>query len=360
MIRSHGFSHRSESVPLQAIRQFLLHPGDHSGTLISQSRVDLDETGTGADLLVGIFAVRDPAHSHNGDTAAGKSVHVLEDLSAQLEEGYAAETSRFLGDVRVGGGARSLDGSVGDDKAIHALLKSHRGNVGLVLLGQVRGDLDQQRGNSTTAPILLGNSVSRSLDLRDQTLQLLAPLQGSEARSVGGGDVDDDVVSQVSKLRQSDAVIQSGILTILVLPEVNAQQRWRLVSRGFSLLSLQAEQLQVIFNCTGTKIVEAIAIDDRAQLGNAKNSWLGISGLGFGGDGSNFDEAKAKTHKSFNGFSILVESSCQTNRVAEIFIPNTSLQRGQIVTSIFGEQAELDCFNAYSVGRFGIENSSER
>src|SRR3546814_3015919 len=80
------------------------------------------------------------------------------------------------------------------------LFRSDRGDVGLVLVGQVRRDLHQQRRRRLR---------QRSHHAAEQLLELGAALQSAQARRVGRGDVDHQLVGHLGRSEERTSELQS-------------------------------------------------------------------------------------------------------------------------------------------------------
>ena len=86
---------------------------------------------------------------------------------------------------------------------------------------------------------------------------------------------------------------------------------------GFSFLCLQLSPigLDVFQNLIESLTIKSITIDDAFILQKTKHARFFIPWLCSQGDGSNFYSPKTKLHQRLNDFSVLVESSCQANRI---------------------------------------------
>ena len=83
---------------------------------------------------------------------------------------------------------------------------------------RVRRDLEQQRRRVGAARL-----DQRAVGARDQRRQRRLALQRAQAGRVGRRDVDDHVVRERSQAAGADLVVGGGVLGLLVLAEIDAE-----------------------------------------------------------------------------------------------------------------------------------------
>src|SRR5260370_10730098 len=113
-----------------------------------KSRIELNETGAGADLLVRLRGARYTSDADQHQSASCQPVHVGEESGRSRKERATAEPAWFF---RIGTdeASRTVHSRVGDNQAVDAGTTSNQGKVFLFLRGEVGRNLDQQRQPAT-------------------------------------------------------------------------------------------------------------------------------------------------------------------------------------------------------------------
>ena len=176
------------------------------------------------------------------DTLAGLG----QALGREIEQRLAGKAAGFAGIVharhRVAG-----DGGIGDDQPIEIGGEHHLGDGVERRLIQVRRDLEEHRHAH------LGLGAGRQ-HLAQQPAQRLVALQIAQARRIGRGDVDGQVIGQFGEALDAQDIVGDEILAILVGADIDAERR------------RHAQALEPGEGGVMALIVEAHAIDDAFGL----------------------------------------------------------------------------------------------
>ena len=144
VIGANNFGDIGEAVPFQVGRQVAVDGINQPRPFEYQRRIELHQRRAGADLGVGVGPRGDAADANQRQPAFGEFVEIGQHLRRRIEQGFAAESPGLV-PLAIGEGVRPLDGGVGGDDPAEALFRGHLGDVLLVVFGQVRRHLEQQR-----------------------------------------------------------------------------------------------------------------------------------------------------------------------------------------------------------------------
>ena len=117
------------------------------------------------------------------------------------------------------GDAVARDRRVADDQPVEPGIERHGGDILGVALTQVGRDLHRDRHAPGAA---LDERRARGVQRADQALQIGARLQVTQARRVGRGDVDRDVVDPVAHRLETGDVIGDRVGAVAVGADIDA------------------------------------------------------------------------------------------------------------------------------------------
>ena len=202
-----------------------------------------------------------------------------------------------------GGQAEAVagDGGVGGDDAVQAQLQGEVGDRVHVLVGEVGGDLDQQRdaavGDRTVGGLAYGGRAAGAA--------LRSPGESRSPGVFGRGDVDDEVVGVGGEALGGGDVVGDG----LVLRD------------HLGLADVDADDVSGKTGAPGGQprgdggralVVEAHPVDQRAVGRRAgRGAARGLPGWGCAGDRADLDVVEAEHRHAVDGDGVLVEAGGQ-------------------------------------------------
>jgi len=95
MIGANRRRDRCKSIGPQAFNQFGLDAPDQARAVKNQGCVELHQGGAGANLGIGVGAVRDAAHPDDRYSAFGQPIHVPQNLVGECPERPSAQATGF-------------------------------------------------------------------------------------------------------------------------------------------------------------------------------------------------------------------------------------------------------------------------
>src|SRR5208283_2760888 len=94
---SDRLAERVHSVALEQREQPIFDSSDHSGSLINQCGIDLDQIGAGADMLVRVFGGRHAAYTDDRNTSSDVPVNFADNRPRAQLQRLAAQAARVNG-----------------------------------------------------------------------------------------------------------------------------------------------------------------------------------------------------------------------------------------------------------------------
>ncbi len=178
------------------------------------------------------------------------------------------------------------------------------------------GAIFSNKGGLTLEPVAGGPRAV------DQFGQRPLALQSAQARRVGRGDIDDEIIGQRSEAGHTQFVIGGGVDRIFILAEIDADDAWADAMPAVTGDEPAATAVHAI-------IVEAHAVDDGAVLDQAEQARARIAGLRARGDAADLDKAETQSQGAAIAFRILVKARGQADRVGKIELPQKLAQGGR-------------------------------
>lgn len=251
-----------------------------------------------------------------------------------MGEGLQRRARQAPGLARKAGPQRGgpLQGGVGHDQGVDMMRQRSLDDHADLFADQVRRDLQEDRG-----------AVGRPglVDAPQQVVQRLAALKRAQARRIGRGDVDGEIVGQARQTFQARDIVGRLVLGVLVGAQIGADGR-ALRTAG----QTRGEGLQPL-------VVEAHAVDDGPVFGQAEQAWLGIARLRAGRDRAAFDGAETEPRQALQRLAVLVQTRGQTDRIGHLQPGDAGLQ-DRIVRAGRGQGRDLQGADGQAVRGLGV------
>ena len=196
-----------------------------------------------------------------------------------------------------------------------------------VVVGQVGGDLDQQRH-----PVV-GDRVGPPAYRLEERTQPVDRLQRPQPRGVGRGHVHHEVVGVRRQQPRALLVVRLdrrlvALVHHLRLPDVDphhhpcppSRRRWRAESAPMARrVGADGGRTgrETAGDDLGAVVVEAHPVDDRPVGGEPEEPRLRVAGLGLAGDRADLDVPEAERRERVDADGVLVEAGGQPERVRE-------------------------------------------
>ena len=230
----------------------------------------------------------------------------------------------------------AIEGGIGSDDAADSRGGGDVGNLGQCRIVEIGGDFEEHRDRARQRGPHLHHPGK-------QRHQRRAALQIAQPFGVGRADIDGGEIDMWAAMAQHLGEIGGTVLGGLVGAEVEADHR---ALRPFR---------KPRGNGLHTVIVEPEAVDRRAVLGQAKQPWLGVAGLGQGGCGAHLDKAEAGAGEPGQRGGVLVESGGEAQRVGQRQPGKLGAQARRAQRPGGGRHAQLQRADRQPVGGFRIE-----
>ncbi len=235
-------------------------------------------------------------------------------------------------------------GGVADDDPIQPIRLGRGADVVDLWLGEVGGDLEEQRpvaGFQGKLPPGQGQPPQK-------LVQGVARLKGSEARRVGRGDVGGEVVGERPEPAQARHIVRRPIGRLLVGPDVGPDDPGDAAAAEVGGEGLQAHA------------VEAVAVDHGAVLGQAEHARAGVAGLGQGRDRAALHEAEPGGQHGVRDLGVLVEARGQAKAVGQAQTGELHRQNRIVGAVLARPEACPDRPDPERVGRLGVQMLQRR
>ena len=308
--------------------------------------VALHEVGTRLQTSAHVIGGRHPADGDDRQPVTHSMPQAYEHLGRPLGEDGAGQPAcagsadrRSRGQQPVGPGDRGVGGA----DAVEAELERKVCDGVDVVVGEVGGDLDQQRHAAA------GIAFSHALDRGEQRTELGDRLQVAETGRVGRRHVDDEIARKRREQPGTLDVVGDGVLGLdhLGPADVDADDR------GPASLLL-TESVQPCRDHGGAFVVEAHSVDDCAVVDEAEEPWPGIARLRAGCDGADLDVPESEGQQPGNRARVLVETGGKAERVRELDAHDRAGYVGLADCQPRGETAGADRGEAPFVRLLGI------
>jgi hypothetical protein len=276
--------------------------------LVDKRGVGLEQGSAGRQPVAGVVGGLDPARCDQHQAVAGAGVQPSQHRQRARFERRARQAAgsgrRHRGLVAQ---ARAGDRRVGGDDAVEAEVERQVGQRVDVLVGQVRGDLDQQ-GDAPPGRCLVKRCAHRA----QQGPQLADRLQVTQAGGVGRADVDHDVVGHVGHQPGAGHVIGHRALLADDLGLADIDPDDRPVTRSGS------ERAEPKCQRRRAVVVEPHPVDQRPLSREAKHPRLGVARLRLRGHRADLDETEPEGSQPGDALAVLVEPGRQPQRPGEV------------------------------------------
>ncbi len=127
---------------------------------------------------------------------------------------------------------------------------------------------------------------------------MLACLQVTQARRIGRGDINSDVIRQGRKLKRALVIVTLRVRAVFILSDIDAKDQG---SRSVEPVQVSEHRLLAV-------IIETHAVEDGLARLVAKESWPWITPLREGGNGSHFDEAETEPVEGCGRASVFIQT----------------------------------------------------
>ncbi len=201
----------------------------------------------------------------------------------------------------------AADRGVGGDHAVHPVAQQGVGNIGDLVVIQIRRDLQRHRH---IALVLVGQPLLRVAQRTEQAVQLARALQLTQVLGVRRRDIDRHIAGMRVDALQAVEVVVDGALDrrIGVLADVQAQHTTNLAP--LRCLHVADERIDAA-------VVEAHAVDQRIGRRQPKHARPRVARLRARRHGAHFDEAEAERAKRVDIGAVLVQPRRQPDRIRE-------------------------------------------
>ena len=179
---------------------------------------------------------------------------------------------------------------------------------------QIGRDLQEQRRRAFRRGF-----GARQLERRDQLDQRRLALQRAQARGVGRGDVDGEVIGHGRQARNAGNVIRHGVFAVAVLADIGADDA-----------AFAAPRLEPRRDIVQTFAVKSQAVDDRAVLFQPEQARLGVARLRARRHRAHLDKSETKTEHRVRHLGVFVEARRQPDRIGKAPPPQLDAQRGRV------------------------------
>jgi hypothetical protein len=236
--------------------------------------------------------------------------HLREALGRGIKQRLAREAAGF-GRILHPGDRIAADSGVGDDEAIEI----GGGDDGCDAIErrfiEIGRDLEEDRHPHLGLGALGQHGA-------EQALQRFVTLQVPEARRIGRGDVDREVIGQLGEAPDAQHIVGDEVFAVLVGADIDAERR------------RHANAAQPFEGRVVAFIVKAHAVDDAFGLRNAEQARLGIAHLRARRHRTDLDHAEAHQRERTRDFGVLVEARCHADRVGKFEAAELSPEFGRI------------------------------
>ena len=282
-------------------RQCLGQRPDQPRAAVDQASVELHQIRAVAALFFGLGRGADPAGAEDHEAVVGLLPDVGEHAVGLVEQRLAGQAAalRLRRTLQTGG---ALDGRIGGDQAVDPVLDGQVDDGRDVFVSEVGGYFEQDRGRRALGPRVEGEIE----DPRQRVDRLVV----AQARRVGAGNVDHQIVSEVGKPADAEGKVPGHVLRGLVRAEVDPEQRRAL---------FRPEPVEIAPDPVVTARVEAIAIDHGSVGGQAKHPRPWVARLGQWGHRADFDGGEAERSQRRDSLCILVKTRRQPEAVGQGF-----------------------------------------
>ena len=297
----HRLAHRCEPVRLQPGGKVAGDAADQARAVIDQRRIELHRAGAGADLGVGVRAAGDPAGADQDDAAGGGLMEPAQDSGRKVHQRRARQAAG-LAPVSRFQAVRPRDRGVAGDDGVHAVGDGRLGDGLDLLVAKVRRHLQEYR---LVAALGLRQRRAGLGQPAEQLLQRLARLQRAQARRIGRGDVDGEIVRPPPQPLQAQHIVAHPVGGVLVGPDIGPDN-----PASGPRVEPPGEGLQAL-------VVEAHPVDHRAVFAETEQARARITGLGQGRDRAAFDETQPGPQHGVRDLGVLVEPRRQADAAGQ-------------------------------------------
>jgi acetyl esterase/lipase len=342
--RADGLTDRGEAFGLQQRRQFTPDASDQPRPAEHHGAVELHRRGARANLGQGVGARGHAPRPDQRQSPGAAGGEIGQHQGRGLEQRRARQASG-LAAMRRAETVRPGDGGVRHDQGVYAMRQRRLDDV-LDLAGfEVRRHLQEHRLGCG----LRRHHAPRLGQAAQELVQRRAALQGAQARRVGRGDIDREIVRQTPQPPEPRHIVGDAILGVLVGPDV-----------GPDHARPAAPVRQALGEGLHPSVVEAHAVDDRAIPTQPEQPRLGIAGLRQGRDRAAFHEAEPGFEHRIGDLGVFVEARRQTDAVGQLQPGDLGRQHGVAAAGRMRSQPGLQGLDGQAVCALRIEPAQRR
>ena len=304
-ICSDGFGDVVKSIRFDEADEFGVDVVGEDRTLVNEAGVDLYEAGSGADTPVGFGGAADSSDADEQRLIVELFGDGTEEFKRFFFERCSADATDRLGVLDEG----IIHGGVGRDDASAPGIDGGLTQSDRLFRLHVGCDLEEDGA--------VGDLAADAEDFLNETLIL----QVTQAGSIGGGDVDDDVGAILSKGAEESLVVFERIVLWgdFVFADVDPDG-----------VVEKAELFEALDHVPGAFVVEPHGVLDRIFVDVAKQARLGIAWLRFGRDGTDLGKAKSECRHDPDIIPVFVKSGSQSHRIGKRSVKNLLTEHGVI------------------------------
>src|SRR5690606_37358704 len=272
--------------------------------LINKAAINLDQTGTRSELLPRSHGVVDTPYPYDGQCTVQSLGQLANNLCALVLQRTPTEATGFTGMGHVIDHL-PIQGGIGGNNAIDPVFDQGCRDLINFIQTQVRCNFNGERH---VLFILGGQLLLTHFEGCEQLIEGITVLQRTQARSVGGRNIDGNIAGMIIDLVHADQIIVLALLygSVLILADIDAND-----ALVFGFLDLRHQMIDPL-------VVESHAVDDPLCRNNPEQTGLVIATLGFGGDGTDFYKAKPHGPKCIDALPVFIQPGCQSDRIGKI------------------------------------------